>query len=276
MKDIGWNLDGEYQSMISRNQFILNLFQKYLGKTPAPLKIFQNLLLVSASRQQQQKVIRLLEELQKQSKTLCYFSTYLLSCNQATFHRFLEKLELKPQNRVGLQVYVVHADANKLIPKLKDFADIKFEYMLSPAIVGNTQCLRLKDCRVRSYIDGIEQQKEAIIQGKIIDIPEGLMMDIRPIIVSANDSTLEITAAIYQIKGNRPVVYAIDQQMNIAFKNPEVYVQRGYASVALTKGVFYILSEFRHGDNTRAELMFLLLIPTIMHGASQAPATKEQ
>ena len=275
VKDIGWNLQGEYNNTLSRNQFLLNFFQKQIGEKPAPLKIFQDFLLVSASGKRHEKISQLLDQLKSQAKTLCHFSTYLLSCDQATFYRFLGTLGLEPQKNAGLQVYVVHSDANKLIPKLKDFVDIKFEYMLSPAIVGNTQRLCLKDCRVRSFMDSIEHQENSIIQGKIVDIPEGLLIDIRPMIISTNDSTLEIATAIYQIRGSRSVVYALDHQMSISFKNPEVHIQRGYATVALQKGVFYILSGFRHGDTARADLMFFLLIPTIMHGPSQIPTRKD-
>jgi hypothetical protein len=118
-------------------------------------------------------------------------------------------------------------------------------------------------------MNGIYRQKDSFLQSRIMDIPEGMVVYLRPVILSENQNILEVTTSIYQSKGDRPVLYPLDRDLLITSKIPELSIQKGHASIPMEKNKFYILSGFQYGEMAPSKELLFLVIPTVMKSTSE-------
>jgi tetratricopeptide (TPR) repeat protein len=228
---------------------------------PMPFKVFDSYLVAYGSPAVHQTVETFLQALKSSSDVLCSLSIYLLSLERYTWQQLLKKWQLQPPKDTVFRVYAIPLQKEEMMHELQSVENIKFHHTLGPVIVGNTQKVVLRDCQMRSYMEGIVRQDNGLVQSKMADIAEGVVVEARPVIISEQRGICELAVTISQSKGARDMTYAAAPQFNVSCKVPEMQIQKGYLHMPFYKGNCYLMAGFQYGEMAPSrDFVFLLFL----------------
>lgn len=247
-----------------RNAFILRLIEDEIKpiKLETPLKIVQNQLVIYGSPILHQKVESFLQTLKDNLNSLCCFSLYVLSIERHSFSQLLKGWQPMLKQDETLACYSLPFAKEELMKQLQALENIKFHHTLGPYILGNTQRAGFKDCHLRSWIEGFEHGEGWPVQSKLTNIAEGIILEARPVLLSEQKGTFDLSVSLYRNKGTRESIYTLSPQVNISLKLPEMEIHRGTLHIPFQTGCCYIISGFPCNESPTRDFI-LLLTPAI-------------
>ncbi len=268
INDIKWNLkDQDILSKEDRDSFILEYFKEEQGDSPKQgnAHIFKNFLIVTAPSAIHQKIKDKLDQLRIKQRMLLGMDLYLVSCEKQTLRKILDSWKIPVKQTEGLQWYAIELPFSEVLKKYKEFSDIKILYTFNSIIIGNTQKVSLKNCQIVSYIDNLKYQEDNPLQISMLDVHEGIRIDIRPLIASEKEGMLQLQTSLSKIKGERKIPFSISSGQKAFLSIPEINIIRFQINIPIKRGECYIVSGFQEIESEKTKDVFFFFAPDIIN-----------